>query len=80
MLRFLLIYVLPFALTLYALVDCAQNDETRNLPKWAWILLVIFFPPIGSIAYLITGRSLQRRRPRRRELPPDDNPDFLKNI
>lgn len=81
MLRFLLIYVLPFALALYSLVDCAQADETRNLPKWAWILIILLIGVIGPIAYLIAGRPQGRRRPpRRRDLPPDDNPDFLRGL
>lgn len=57
---------LPFlaelALLVFCLVDCAQspNADVRNLPKWAWILLIIIFPLIGSIAWLIAGRPQHR--------------------
>lgn len=83
MLRVLFLYVLPFALTLYALIDCAQKDETRNLPKWGWILIILFLGVVGPIAYLIAGRPKNGNRPRKpkfRDLPPDDNPDFLRGL
>lgn len=83
MLRVLFLYVLPFALTLYALIDCAQKDETRNLPKWGWILIILFLGVVGPIAYLIAGRPkgpYGRRKPKFRDLPPDDNPDFLRGL
>lgn len=72
--------------TIYTLVDCARTDETeiRNLPKWAWLLIIIFLGPqaiaIGPVAYLIAGRRSKPKfggKPKRRILPPDDDPDFL---
>ena len=77
--------IIIFGLTIYALVDCARADETqiRNLPKWGWLLLIILLGPqavaIGPIAYLIAGRSKPKgfRAPKRRILPPDDDPEFL---
>lgn len=83
MLRVLFLYVLPFALTLYALIDCAQKEETRNLPKWGWLLIILFITVLGPIAYFIAGRpkgGTGRRKQRFRDLPPDDNPDFLRGI
>jgi len=76
--------VLVFGLTIYALIDCARTDESqiKNLPKWGWLLLIIILGPptaIGPIAYLIAGRNKPKggRAPKRRILPPDDDPDFL---
>ena len=77
-----------FGLTIYALVDCARADESqiRNLPKWGWLLLIILLGPqavaIGPIAYLIAGRNKPKgfRVPKRRILPPDDDPDFLRKL
>jgi hypothetical protein len=82
--RFILI-LLPIVFTIYTLVDCAGTDaaEVRNLPKWGWILLIVFFNPIGSIAYWIAGRPRRRginRGGQRRILPPDDDPDFLRKL
>lgn len=50
--------VLVFALWVYCLVDVigTRDDRVRNLPKIAWILIVLFFPLVGSIAWLIAGR------------------------
>ena len=82
--RFILI-LLPIIFTIYTLVDCASVDpaEIRNLPKWAWILLIIFFDLIGPIAYWIAGRPRRMgisRGVQRRILPPDDDPDFLRKL
>ena len=72
-------------LIIYMLIDCARTDESqvRTLPKWAWILIIIFAPTIGAIAYWIAGRPRNpgsRRPPKRRILPPDDDPDFLSEL
>jgi hypothetical protein len=82
--RFLLV-LLPIIFTIYTLVDCAGTDaaEIRNLPKWGWILLIIFFDLIGPIAYWIAGRPNRAgitRGNQRRILPPDDDPDFLRKL
>lgn len=52
-------------LWIFCVVDVvmARDDEVRHLPKWAWLLLVLFFPLVGSIAWLVAGRP--RRTPRR---------------
>ena len=81
----LLLILLPIIFTIYSLVDCAGTDQSaiRNLPKWAWILIIILIEPIGAIGYWIAGRP---RRPgnssggSRRILPPDDDPDFLRKL
>jgi hypothetical protein len=80
--------VLIFGLTIYALIDCARANESqiKNLPKWGWLLLIILLGPqavaIGPIAYLIAGRNKPKgfRQPKRRMLPPDDDPDFLRRL
>ena len=57
MLRYLP-YVLSLALTVYCLIDAIQTDEIviRNLPKVAWILLILLFPVVGPVAWLVAGR------------------------
>ncbi len=74
------------ALWLYGLFDCARidQDRVRNLPKWAWLLIIIFFGTLGAIAWLFIGRPkvtvrVPRNRPGRM-IPPDDNPDFLNKL
>jgi hypothetical protein len=50
--------VVSFALWVYCLVSVISTPEgqVRNLPKIAWILIVLFFPFVGSIAWLVAGR------------------------
>jgi Phospholipase_D-nuclease N-terminal len=82
-----LLVTLIFGLTIYSLIDCARADESqiKNLPKWGWLLIIIFLGPqalaIGPVAYLIAGRMSKPKlggpKPKRRILPPDDDPDFL---
>jgi hypothetical protein len=73
------------AIWLYGLIDCARTDQdrVRNLPKWAWLIIVIFFGSLGAIGWLVVGRPKFNARPRLRPgriIPPDDNPDFLKQL
>lgn len=46
------------ALWIYCIFDCIRTDESevQNLPKLFWLLIVIFVPTIGSIAWLLLGR------------------------
>ncbi|MEU9042266.1 MULTISPECIES: PLD nuclease N-terminal domain-containing protein [unclassified Kitasatospora] len=59
MLRILLTIVLPLALWVWAFVDCltTPEDEVRHLPKVVWVLIVLLFPPLGPIAWLIAGKQ-----------------------
>lgn len=54
----IVLYVLPLVLTVYCLVDAitSRDDEVRHLQKTWWILLVLFFPFVGSLAWLVAGR------------------------
>ena len=72
-------------LTLYTFVDCAMRDETqiKKLPKWGWLLAILFTGIFGPIAYLVIGRNRGTSGPKpgkKRILPPDDDPDFLRSI
>ncbi len=80
-----LLIVLSVALTLYAFIDCAQKEDTavRSLPKWGWLVVILLVQPIGSLAYFFAGRPRGPkgpRAPKRRILPPDDDPDFLRKL
>ena len=57
MFRFALAIV-EIGLVLYCLIDCIQSPEAqiRNLPRWAWIVLILLLPDIGAIAWLVAGR------------------------
>ncbi|MDI3407567.1 PLD nuclease N-terminal domain-containing protein [Streptomyces cavernicola] len=87
MFRVLMILV-PLALSIYAFIDCITTDEqeVRYIPKPLWAILVLLFPLVGSISWLIVGkdRTSQRRRPaggrRGGWVAPDDNPEFLRSL
>ena len=58
--------LLSLALTLYTFVDCAMRDETqiKKLPKWGWLLAILFTGIFGPIAYLTIGRNSWTKRPK----------------
>ncbi|MBT0773365.1 PLDc_N domain-containing protein [Kineosporia sp. J2-2] len=57
MIRFLPV-VVELGLLIFCLIDCIQTDSllVRNLQKGWWLLLILFFPIIGPIAWLVAGR------------------------
>ena len=95
MLRYLPV-LLSLALTVYCVVDAIQTDgsRVRNLPKTAWVLVILIAPLVGPIAWLVAGRpekqtgpvsqrrweDQRRERDARRPRGPDDDPDFLKGL
>ncbi|MCU1376093.1 MAG: hypothetical protein JWO68_3379 [Actinomycetia bacterium] len=69
-------------LWLYCIFDVISTDESlmRNLPKGVWLLIVIFLPDVGSLAWLLLGRPMfagwrpgdtEYRRPRAARGPED---------
>ena len=50
----LLVFLLLFIPTLWAIVNIAQRDFGSVKKKALWGLFVVFVPPIGGIVYLLT--------------------------
>ncbi|VXB90931.1 conserved hypothetical protein [Aeromicrobium sp. 9AM] len=50
--------LIVIGLWIFCLLDVISTDEyaCRNLGKTMWVILVLFFPLIGSIAWLVAGR------------------------
>ena len=81
-----LLGLVVMALWIYCILDviATENSLVRNLPKGMWLLLVIFLPMIGSVAWLALGRPMYAGwrpgdttvRPTRPVLGPEDRPDF----
>jgi hypothetical protein len=59
-------FLLLLALDIFCVIDLilTREDEVRNLPKIAWLFLILLFPPIGSIAWLAAGRPQRGTAPR----------------
>jgi hypothetical protein len=61
------------ALFVYCLIDVISSDEgsIRNLPKLAWVAIVVFIPIVGPIAWLAAGRptTVARRSAYERAMP-----------
>jgi hypothetical protein len=51
------VILLPFALTLFCLVDIVRSEFKDNTTKLLWVIIVLVAPFIGSIIYLIIGRK-----------------------
>ncbi|MDO5635493.1 MAG: PLD nuclease N-terminal domain-containing protein [Micrococcus sp.] len=78
--------------TVYCIVDAVQSDEheVRGLPKILWIVLVLLFPLVGGLAWLIAGRpkgilesffgDRNAGHGPRGPLGPDDDPDFMRGL
>ncbi|MEV0427192.1 PLD nuclease N-terminal domain-containing protein [Micromonospora sp. NPDC050495] len=91
-----LLFLAEVVLAVCALISClsAEEGEIRALPRVAWVLIILFFPLVGSIAWFVAGREPAGRRPRtawpvgngfaeterRRPLAPDDDPEFLAGL
>lgn len=78
----------------YCVFDVIRSPDglIRELPKMIWLVIVFFFPLIGSVAWLLLGRPegasfADPTRPKDTppqpfrgtfQLPPDEDPDFLR--
>jgi hypothetical protein len=53
-----LVGLLVLGLWLFCLFDVITTDESlmRNLGKVWWVVIVLFFPVVGSIMWLVAGR------------------------
>lgn len=91
-----LMFLVPLALSVYAFIDCisTKDEDVRHIPKPLWAILVLLFPLVGSISWLIAGKkrhpagsgggsigsAWNRGGARRQWVAPDDNPEFLKSL
>ena len=86
LLDFGVVSIALLGLWLYCIFDVIASDDVlvRNLPKGMWLLIVIFLPDVGSLAWLLLGRPMYAgwrpgdttRRAPRRVIGPEDRDDF----
>ena len=52
--------VVELCLVVYCVLNIVTTPEgqVRNLPKLLWLVLVLLFPLVGGIAWLVAGRPL----------------------
>lgn len=91
------LFVVGIFLWLYCIIDVITTDEIvmRNLPKIVWLLIVLFFPTVGSIVWLVAGRPVGKsfslggptvgnRQPTRSSGPPpaglEDSPEYRSRV
>jgi hypothetical protein len=89
LLDFGVVSIALLGLWLYCIFDVIASDDVlvRNLPKGMWLLIVIFLPDVGSLAWLLLGRPMYAgwrpgdttRRAPRRVIGPEDRDDFPTN-
>ena len=85
--------LLVLALWIFCFIDVLLTAEgaCRNLPKLAWVFLVLLLPLLGSIAWLVAGRPWNRvpgtPRPAAKQRAggsaptnPDDDEEFLAGL
>lgn len=62
-----LVGVVTLGLWIFCLVDVITTEDgnCRNLPKLAWLLIVLLLPLVGSIVWLVAGRPQVAARARR---------------
>ena len=67
MLRFVVQWLVPIALAIFAWVDCLLTPRpwVRFLPKPVWAVLIAV-PYVGALLWIFSGRTAQPRDPRRR--------------
>jgi len=92
-----LLGLIVLALWIFSIIDVAgsREQDVRALPKIAWLFIVLIFPFVGSLAWLIAGRPDPRPRAapgptspfpeydrpgRMRASSPDDDEAFLRQV
>ena len=60
--------LLVLGVWIFCFIDVLMTPEQacRNLPKLAWVFLVLLLPTFGSIAWLVAGPALEPHRRRQR--------------
>ena len=70
--------LLVLVLWIFSVIDVITSDEgaIRHLPRLPWLLLVLFFPFAGSVAWLVAGRPAGPPRPRSYERAAPEFPEY----
>jgi hypothetical protein len=80
--RFLLYFfgaLIVFTVFVTVFAASANARQVRLLPKTVWVLLCLLLTPVGGILYILLGRPIDKA-PETRQVAPDDDPEFLRNL
>jgi hypothetical protein len=83
-----LVVVVTLGLCVYAFFDCltVEDAEIHGLKRPAWVVVVLLFPLLGALCWLLVGRgragsgAAPRTATAPGWVPPDDNPEFLASL
>lgn len=60
-LLYLVLVVGSLTIWVWMLVDCAAREPSTGNDKIVWILIILFFGPIGALIYYAVRRPKRRR-------------------
>lgn len=86
-----LLFLATLGLIVYAVADVVRSTdkERLNLHPAIWVVLIVLFPLVGSVAWLAVSRSQRNAASsgtgrsaanRRAPVAPDDDPEFLSRL
>jgi hypothetical protein len=58
----ILLSLLAVVLWVAAIVSIIKHPDASTTAKTVWILIVVFFPLLGSLIWFVTGRSALLRK------------------
>lgn len=58
----LLLLIIPAILWLWVLVDLLKSEFMNSTNKIVWVVVVVFFPFIGALLYLLFGQGQKIRK------------------
>ncbi|QCQ91950.1 PLDc N-terminal domain-containing protein [Rhodococcus sp. SGAir0479] len=70
--------LIVMVLWVFCLVDVIVADEyaVRNIPKVAWVVVVLLLPLVGSVLWLVVGRPESGSAPARRPAQSTPFPEY----
>lgn len=74
MVKFILLFALVCA-WLYFIVEASMTRNPNVLPRYAWVLLTLFLPGVGTLLWIVFGRHRRGPSP-----APDDDIRFLRSL
>ncbi len=79
---YIVVGLIIVALSIYAAIDSLMTAKyrTRGLPKFLWVVVILFLPVIGPVLWFTLGKDRGKNRPVARATAPDDDPDFLRRL